>query len=50
VHWEVPKEISLGLVVVIFVISLIIAKREGPVETDPLDTKAEEILAKTKDE
>ena len=45
VHWEVPKEISLGLVVVIFVISFIIARREGPVETDPLETKAEEILA-----
>ena len=45
VHWEVPKEISLGLVVVIFVISFIIAKREGPVETDAVDTEAEEILA-----
>ena len=50
VHWEVPKEISLGLVVVIFVISFIIAKREGPVETDPIDTEAEEILAEKKDE
>ncbi len=45
VHWEVPKEISLGLVVVIFVISFIIARREGPVETDAVDTEAEEILA-----
>src|SRR5688572_15227135 len=45
VEWKVPKEISLGLVVVIFVIAFIIAKRQGPVEVDPLDTKAEEILA-----
>ena len=50
VHWEVPKEISLGLVVVIFVISFIIAKREGPVETDALESEAEEILAEKKDE
>jgi YkoY family integral membrane protein len=50
VHWEVPKEISLGLVVVIFVISFIIAKREGPVETDALESEAEEILAEKKEE
>jgi predicted tellurium resistance membrane protein TerC len=44
VHFEVPKEISLGLVVVIFVISFIIAKREGPVETNPSEVEAEQIL------
>jgi len=45
VHWEVPKEISLGLVAVIFVIALIIARKDGPAEADPLETKAEEILS-----
>lgn len=45
VGWEVPKEISLGLVVVIFVIALIIAKREGPADRDPLEKNAEDILA-----
>ena len=45
VAWEIPKEISLGLVAVIFVISFIIAKREGPADIDPLDARAEEILA-----
>jgi YkoY family integral membrane protein len=45
VAWEIPKEISLGLVVVIFVISLILAKREGPADRDPLEEKAEEILS-----
>ena len=45
IHWRIPKEISLGLVVVIFVISFIIARRAGPVEADPLEMKAEKILA-----
>ncbi len=45
VEWEVPKAISLGLIVVIFVAAFIMAKREGPVETDALDEKAEKILA-----
>jgi len=46
VEWEVPKQISLGLVVVIFVIAFIMAKRAGPVDRDPLDQKAEDILSK----
>ena len=50
VEWKVPKEISLGLVVVIFVIAFIIAKRQGPADKNPLDEKAEEILAEKKDE
>ena len=50
VAWEVPKEVSLGLVVVIFVIAFIIAKREGPADPNPLDEKAEEILSKEKGE
>jgi YkoY family integral membrane protein len=45
VHWEVPKWLSLGLIVVIFVAALVMARREGPVEADALDEKAQEILA-----
>ena len=45
VHWRIPKELSLGLVAVIFAIALIIARRAGPVEADPLEAKAEKILA-----
>jgi YkoY family integral membrane protein len=44
VHWEVPKWLSLGLIVVIFAIALVMARMEGPVQTDPLDEKAEKIL------
>ncbi len=50
VEWKVPKEISLGLVVVIFVIAFIIAKRQGPADKNALDEKAEEILADQADE
>ena len=45
VAWEVPKWLSLGLIVVIFVIAFVMARMEGPVEADPLDEKAENILA-----
>ena len=45
IHWEVPKWLSLGLIIVIFVVAFIMAKIEGPVEADPLDEKAEKILA-----
>src|SRR5687768_7920161 len=45
IAWGVPKELSLGLIVVIFVIALIMARKEGPAEPDPLDEKAEEILS-----
>ncbi len=44
VAFEIPKEISLGLIVVIFAIAFIWAKIEGPVDTDALQEKAEEIL------
>ena len=44
VHFEIPKWISLGLIVVIFAISLIWARMEGPVEADPLAEKAEDLL------
>jgi YkoY family integral membrane protein len=45
IHFEVPKELSLGLIVVIFTIAFIWARIEGPVEADALDAKAEAILA-----
>jgi YkoY family integral membrane protein len=47
VHFEVPKWLSLGLIVVIFAIAFIMAKIEGPVEADAMDEKAEEILEST---
>jgi YkoY family integral membrane protein len=46
VHWEVPRWLSLGLILVIFVIAFVMARIEGPVEADPLEEKAHEILAK----
>ena len=45
IHWEVPKWLSLGLILVIFAIAFVMAKMEGPVEADPLDESAEKILA-----
>jgi YkoY family integral membrane protein len=45
VGFEIPKWLSLGLVVVIFVISLIWARMEGPADTDALTEEAEEILS-----
>jgi YkoY family integral membrane protein len=45
VDWAVPKWLSLGLIVVIFVVALVRARMEGPVETDALDDEAHEILA-----
>jgi len=44
VHFEVPRALSLGLIVVIFVIAFVWARIEGPVEADALAEKAEEIL------
>jgi YkoY family integral membrane protein len=45
--FEVPHWLSLGLIVVIFVIAFIFAKAQGPVETphDPLTDRAEQLLA-----
>jgi YkoY family integral membrane protein len=45
VHFEVPKWLSLGLIIVIFAVAFVIARMEGPVEADPLEEQAEEILA-----
>jgi YkoY family integral membrane protein len=44
IHWGVPKWVSLGLIVVIFGVAVVLARREGPVETDALDEQAHEIL------
>jgi predicted tellurium resistance membrane protein TerC len=44
-HFQVPKWLSLGLIVVIFVIAFIYARIEGPVEAEPLAEKAEKLLA-----
>ena len=45
VHFEVPRWLSLGLIVVIFAAALIWARMKGPVAADPLAEKAEELLA-----
>ncbi|HEV8319885.1 MAG TPA: hypothetical protein VGQ10_20890 [Vicinamibacterales bacterium] len=44
-HFQVPKWLSLGLIVVIFVIAFIYARVQGPVEAEPLAEKAGELLA-----
>ena len=44
-HFEVPKWLSLGLIVVIFLIAFIYARLQGPVETEPFAEKAGELLA-----
>lgn len=45
VAFEIPQLVSLGLIVVIFVIALIRARMEGPVETvDRLSEEAQEVL------
>jgi YkoY family integral membrane protein len=45
VHFQIPKWLSLGLVVVIFVIAFIWARIEGPKEPPPMAGKAEDLLA-----
>ena len=49
VHFDVPPWLSIGLIVVIFAVALVMARMEGPVETDPFDEKAEKILAEEED-
>jgi YkoY family integral membrane protein len=44
VHFEIPRWLSLGLVVVIFAIAFVYARVQGPVEADPLAEKAEDLL------
>ena len=45
VHFEIPRAIALGMIVVIFVVSLVWARLTGPAKVDPLTEKTEEILA-----
>lgn len=45
VHFVIPKWISLGLIVVIFVIAFVWARLQGPVETLPMAEKAQDLLA-----
>lgn len=45
VHFQVPRSLSLGLVVVIFIIALIWAKIEGPKEPPPMAERAGDLLA-----
>jgi hypothetical protein len=45
VHFQIPKVISLGLVLIIFVIAFIWAKIEGPKEPEPMMERAEDLLA-----
>jgi predicted tellurium resistance membrane protein TerC len=44
VHFEIPKWLSLGLIVVIFVVSLIYARRVGPKETTGSSEEAAALL------
>ena len=44
VHFEVPRWLSLGLIVVIFAVALAWARSAGPAEADPMAEQAEEIL------
>jgi YkoY family integral membrane protein len=43
-HFEIPKWISLGLIVVIFVVAVILARRRGPQDAPPMHDRAEEML------
>ena len=45
VGFEIPRWLSLGLVVAIFIASLIWARLEGPAQTDSMTEEAEKILA-----
>jgi YkoY family integral membrane protein len=44
VHFEIPKWLSLGLIVVIFAIALILAKREGPKDPPASTDRAEDVF------
>jgi predicted tellurium resistance membrane protein TerC len=44
-HFQIPKWLSLGLVLVIFVIAFIWARIEGPKEPLPMAERAEDLLA-----
>src|SRR5688572_29868216 len=44
VHFQIPKWLSLGLVLVIFVIAFVYARLQGPVESETLAEDAEGLL------
>ena len=45
VHFTIPQPYSIALIIIIFVIAFIYARRQGPVEgIDPLTEKAEQML------
>jgi YkoY family integral membrane protein len=44
IDFAVPKWLSLGLIVVIFALSLVWARLQGPAQADPLAERAEELL------
>jgi YkoY family integral membrane protein len=46
VHFEVPRWLSLGLIVVIFTVALVWARAEGPADADPMAEQAENMLGK----
>ena len=50
VPFAIPKTVSLGLVVVIFVIAFIYARMQGPQEVDALAERAEDLLDTTVEE
>ena len=50
VHFEVPRWLSLGLIVVIFAAALVWARVEGPAAADPMAEQAEEILGEREPE
>lgn len=45
VPFEIPRWLSLGLIVVIFAVALIRARLEGPAKAGPLAEEAQEVLA-----
>ena len=44
IAFGIPKWLSLGLILVIFAVALLMAKREGPLETDATNEKAQTML------
>ena len=44
IAFEISHEVSIALVVVIFIVAFIYAKMQGPANIDPLASKAEDIL------
>jgi YkoY family integral membrane protein len=45
-HFEIPRSVSIGLIILIFAIAFIYARRQGPraIEAQPLEEEATELL------